>query len=282
MTQRPPQRARPVGRQPEIPLAYRQAAGIGRLRRDIADQLGNPVFRRLGDLNQRQPIGDLVDNPTQEQVIASGFNRNHVTSDEGGAIEDEYLLMYAVDRTNTLGTVFLGLTVGCAQCHDHKFDPISTEEYYGLLAFFNNNEEPGVYSQVPDPYRAMEPAYDILKPQDREKMDELETYLARMIEERDTPSSDEADGIRRFEETLRSEGHWNWERPTVNAASSSQAWAKCHWLLFAAEGAWRWVDRPREGPLEKLRRAPDRHESWPRVCPLWVRARLGSGPAELP
>ena len=169
-----------------------------------------------------QLAGDLVDNPTQEQVIASGFNRNHVTSDEGGAIEDEYLLMYAVDRTNTLGTVFLGLTVGCAQCHDHKFDPISTEEYYGLLAFFNNNEEPGVYSQVPDPYRAMEPAYDILKPQDREKMDELETYLARMIEERDTPSSDEADGIRRFEETLRSEGHWNWERPTVNAASSSQ------------------------------------------------------------
>ena len=74
-----------------------------------------------------QLAGDLADQPSPEQMIASGFNRNHVTSDEGGAIDDEYLLMYAIDRTNTVGSVFLGMTVGCAQCHDHKFDPVSTD-----------------------------------------------------------------------------------------------------------------------------------------------------------
>ncbi|MDG2422406.1 MAG: DUF1553 domain-containing protein [Phycisphaerales bacterium] len=168
-----------------------------------------------------QLAGDLVDNPSQDQVIASGFNRNHVTSDEGGAINEEYLLMYAVDRTNTLGTVFLGLTVGCAQCHDHKFDPISTEEYYGLLSFFNNNEEPGVYSQIPDAYRAMEPAYEILRPEDRQKMEELEAYLATVIEERDTPTPGEADGIARFEKDLHDNGNWSWNTARIGHTSSS-------------------------------------------------------------
>ncbi|MCH2133495.1 MAG: PSD1 and planctomycete cytochrome C domain-containing protein [Phycisphaerales bacterium] len=168
-----------------------------------------------------QLAGDLVDNPTPDQIIASGFNRNHVTSDEGGAINDEYLLMYAIDRTNTVGSVFLGLTVGCAQCHDHKFDPISAEEYYGLLSFFNNNEEPGVYSQIPDPYRAMEPAYEILRAEDRARMDELNAYLGALLQERDTPTPDEAEGIAAFAAQLQAEGGWSWEQPAVGHTSSS-------------------------------------------------------------
>ncbi|MCH2153152.1 MAG: PSD1 and planctomycete cytochrome C domain-containing protein [Phycisphaerales bacterium] len=168
-----------------------------------------------------QLAGDLLEDPTPEQIIASGFNRNHVTSDEGGAINEEYLMMYAIDRTNTVGSVFLGLTVGCAQCHDHKFDPVSMEEYYSLLAFFNNNEEPGVYSQVPDPYRAMEPAYEILSPEDRSRMDELNLYLENLIVERDTPSEDEAQGIASFAEQLRSDGNWNWRQGTIGHTNSS-------------------------------------------------------------
>lgn len=111
-----------------------------------------------------QLAGDLLPNATKQQIVATGFHRNHVTSDEGGAIDAEYLLEYAVDRVNTTGAVFLGLSVGCARCHDHKFDPISAEDYYGLVAFFNSNEEPGIYSQLPDANRAHEPYLEVPTP----------------------------------------------------------------------------------------------------------------------
>src|SRR5713101_1746822 len=81
-----------------------------------------------------QLAGDLLPNATLEQKIASGFNRNHMINFEGGAIPEEYHTAYLVDRVNTTGTVWLGLTIGCAQCHDHKFDPIAQKEYYQLLA----------------------------------------------------------------------------------------------------------------------------------------------------
>ncbi|MCE2884311.1 MAG: PSD1 and planctomycete cytochrome C domain-containing protein [Planctomycetaceae bacterium] len=108
-----------------------------------------------------QLAGDLLPDATIDQRIASGFNRAHVITDEGGAINEEYLLEYAVDRVNTTGTAFLGLSVGCARCHDHKFDPITTEDFYSLIAFFNSNEEPGLYSQAPDPNRAFEPFLEV-------------------------------------------------------------------------------------------------------------------------
>ena len=168
-----------------------------------------------------QLAGDLADQPTSDQIIASGFNRNHVTSDEGGAIDDEYLLMYAIDRTNTVGSVFLGMTVGCAQCHDHKFDPISTDEYYGLLAFFNNNEEPGIYSQLPDPYRAMEPAYEILDPEKRVRLETLEAHLESVLAEQSTISPDEEEQINRFRMEIVRSGDWIWEEGDIGHTSSS-------------------------------------------------------------
>ena len=85
-----------------------------------------------------QLAGDLLDDPTDAQRIATGFNRAHVTTAEGGSIVEEVYVRNVIDRVNTTGTVFMGLTVGCAQCHDHKFDPISQREYYQLFAFFNN------------------------------------------------------------------------------------------------------------------------------------------------
>ncbi|MEL6923305.1 MAG: DUF1553 domain-containing protein, partial [Bacteroidota bacterium] len=91
-----------------------------------------------------QLAGDLLPKPTKDQILATAFNRNHPMTAEGGAIDEEFRLEYVFDRTNTTATAFLGLTMECARCHDHKFDPISQKEYYQMTAFFNNVKELGM------------------------------------------------------------------------------------------------------------------------------------------
>ena len=89
----------------------------------------------------QQVAGDLLENPTMDQLIASGFHRCNATTNEGGVIPEEYEVIYAKDRADTTGTVFLGLTVGCATCHDHKFDPITQRDFYAMTAFFRNTTQ---------------------------------------------------------------------------------------------------------------------------------------------
>lgn len=100
----------------------------------------------------QQFAGDLLPGATAEQILATCFHRNHMTNGEGGRDPEESRIDYVIDRVNTLGTVWLGLTLGCAQCHAHKFDPISHEDYYSLFAFFNSIDEDGKAGGGAKPY----------------------------------------------------------------------------------------------------------------------------------
>ncbi|PWU08136.1 MAG: hypothetical protein C5B50_30180, partial [Verrucomicrobia bacterium] len=93
-----------------------------------------------------QIAGDLLPKPTRDQLVATAFNRLHRQTNEGGSIDDEFRAEYVADRVATAGTAFLGLTLGCARCHDHKYDPVTQKDFYRMAAFFNNIDESGLYS----------------------------------------------------------------------------------------------------------------------------------------
>ncbi|MEL6721174.1 MAG: DUF1549 domain-containing protein, partial [Bacteroidota bacterium] len=95
-----------------------------------------------------QLAGDLLPEPTKEMLLATGFNRNHKITQEGGVIDEEYRIEYVTDRTNTFGKAFLGMTFECAKCHDHKYDPISQADYYSTFTFFNQVPEKGLYGTI--------------------------------------------------------------------------------------------------------------------------------------
>lgn len=137
---------------------------IGALNRDLPyDQF---VIEQLA--------GDLLPNATTEQKIATGFHRNTQINQEGGIDPEQFRIESVLDRVNTTGTAFLGLTVGCAQCHDHKFDPISQREYFELFAFFNNQDEPNLEVASPAEFAKREAYREKTKSIEKE----LEAYAA--------------------------------------------------------------------------------------------------------
>jgi len=101
----------------------------------------------------------LLSDPTDDQILATTFNRLHPQKVEGGSVEEEFRVEYVVDRVQTFATAFLGLTLECARCHDHKYDPLSQAEYYQLFSYFNNIDESGLYSyftnSIPTPTLAI-------------------------------------------------------------------------------------------------------------------------------
>jgi cytochrome c553 len=121
-----------------------------------------------------QLAGDLVPNPTLDQRIATGFIRCGVTTNEAGIIEDEYAEIYAKDRADTISAVYLGLTTGCATCHDHKFDPISQKDFYALGAFFRNTTQRVMDDNAPD----TPPVVVVPRPEDREAWAKVSSQLA--------------------------------------------------------------------------------------------------------
>lgn len=121
-----------------------------------------------------QLAGDLLPDSTREQKVATGFLRNNATTDEGGLIEEEYRVEYAVDRVKTTSMVWMGLSMECAQCHNHKYDPITQQEYYRFFAYFNQAADPG--KQTRNGNQA--PVVDILDKANLAKADLLQAELA--------------------------------------------------------------------------------------------------------
>jgi hypothetical protein len=116
-----------------------------------------------------QLAGDLLPRPSLDQLVATGFNRCNITSNEGGLIPEEYLVMYTRDRTETVAAVWLGMTMNCCTCHSHKFDPISQKDFYALSAFFNNTTQGAMDGNIPNtpptifvPRSEDRPRYDVL------------------------------------------------------------------------------------------------------------------------
>ncbi|QDT56432.1 Planctomycete cytochrome C [Caulifigura coniformis] len=184
-----------------------------------------------------QMAGDLLPHATVEQKIASGFNRNHMINFEGGAIPDEYHNAYIVDRVNTFGTVFLGLTVGCAQCHDHKYDPLSQKEYYGLYAFFHNVPEKGLDGK--DGNAA--PVIALPTKEQSEKLELIRSRIAKREASLNEPDAELDDAQAKWEQTFAAGGpKWSLVPAQGEAAATlvSNGGAQ---VVAQEDGSWRFT-----------------------------------------
>jgi mono/diheme cytochrome c family protein len=160
-------------------------------------------------LNSNQPFdqftleqlaGDLLPNPTQQQLIASGFHRNHMINGEGGRIAEESRVDYVQDRVETTGTVWMGLTLNCCRCHDHKYDPLKQKEYYQLAAYFNSIDETGAN----DAGGLANPILSFATPEQQSELDRLRKIEKELRAARDAYEKKLPDLQKEWEQTLLS------------------------------------------------------------------------------
>lgn len=197
-----------------------------------------------------QIAGDLLPGATTAQRIATGFHRNHGTTDEGGAIPEEYRVEYVVDRVKTTATVWMGLTLECGQCHSHKYDPISQREYYAFYAYFNRSKDEGLQTRNGN----APPFVSVLSPDDERMItrwhESADRLRERLATERPPPAE-----IARWIEDERSAGGghptlgpWRAVGP-FRAANQAEAFAKEFGPEHdsapgASYGDFRWEERP--------------------------------------
>src|SRR5262249_52458986 len=170
-----------------------------------------------------QLAGDLLPGSTVEQRVATGFLRNTMTNRETGTDSEEFRVEQIIDRASTVGTVWLGVTVGCARCHDHKYDPITQKEFYQLFAYFNGDDEVNIEAPLPGemgPYLARYPEYH------KKRQELIAQYPVAQLQP-------------------------EWERHTLEAADNPEA--ELIWILSWKRLAWL-----ADGLQEVLRRPPER------------------------
>ncbi len=167
----------------------------------------------------KQLAGDLLPNSTLQDKIATGFNRNHGFTIEGGVIPEEYRVQYVNDRVNTVGTLFLGLTMDCTRCHNHKYDPLTMEDYYSMSAFFDKIDEPGFAGGKP---LAVKPMVDY-KLYDEQKLAEMEKQISELVK---APLSKEDSVI--FENWKEDLGKAPAENPVTSVVSTGGATVVSH------------------------------------------------------
>ncbi len=175
----------------------------------------------IGAFNRNMPFdqftieqlaGDLLPGATLDQRIASGFNRCNITTNEGGVIPEEYVVLYARDRTETTCTVFLGLTSGCAVCHDHKFDPLSMREFYSLSAFFNNTTQNPMDGNIKD----TPPIVQVPMDEDRDKMVAAKADLERFEEKLKGLRESQRDAFSKWTQDTQSARELGWNALPVD------------------------------------------------------------------
>ena len=132
-----------------------------------------------------QIAGDMLEDPSQSQLIATGFNRCNPTTSEGGAIDEEYEAVYAKDRVEATSTVWLGMTMGCASCHDHKFDPLSMREFYQMSAFFRNTTQKAMDGNIWD----TPPSIKVFSKSEQARIDKTKRTVKKIQQEIGSPGS---------------------------------------------------------------------------------------------
>ena len=163
-----------------------------------------------------QLAGDLLPDPTQDQIIATGFNRNHRLNGEGGRIVDEWFVETVIDRVETTGMTWMALTLNCARCHDHKYDPISQKEFYELFAFFNSNDESGVLGSGGKNGVNTPPILRVPDEAGKAKITELDAAVAKAEEQMKKAKEEvpaalarwEAEQRQRLRSQVESAGNW--------------------------------------------------------------------------
>ena len=193
-----------------------------------------------------QLAGDLLPDPTVDQLIATGFNRNHMLNGEGGAIPEEQRHNTVFDRVDTTATTWLGLTIACAQCHDHKYDPISQKDYYSFFAYFNNVEETGKIDRRLKRFQLAKPLLELATDEQQQTMD----GLRKKIQELNSQFKEAEDEIAQLQATWEAE-HTDYSKldiprnfflileisPAERSKQQAKTW-RDFFLLKLATGPW--------------------------------------------